>query len=173
MKKNIIFAILISFSFHVYCQDSAKIDSVFNLFFVCLETDDNKIITQDNDDSLCVYYEKLQVVYDFCENITGIYMKRELKNNVMYISYSDSIKKQWEAWYKINQAKLAWVEDHKRINKIDYEWFRCIDYKGYYPNQIRFADKITEIPKSTVPTYITDLEDNNHYLQPKEIDLNK
>jgi hypothetical protein len=156
MKRKIISLWLLCVSFHIYCQDSVKIDSVFKSFFTYLDTDDNKIISRSNDDSICIYYEKLQVIYDFLENITGIYMKRELRNNVIYISCNDSIIKQWEKWYSINQSKLVWIDDGIKIIKPDSKWFKCVDYVNYYPNNIRYNCKRKEIPISDRPQYIKD-----------------
>lgn len=166
MKKFVILIYLAGFSFCIYCQSNNEVDSVFKSFFKYLEINDSLLIERGNDDSLCIYFEKLQIVYAFFENISGIYMERELKNNVIYINYEDSVKNKWEEWYNINQTKLVWVEDGKSINNEEGEWFKCLDYEKFYPSQIRFSDNINEIPKSTPPPYIKELEDNKHYLQP-------
>jgi hypothetical protein len=168
MKKYLIIILLFDF-YYSYCQDDnksqCKIDSVFKTFFNYLKTDDSVFLSKNsNADSLCLNFEKRKISIDFFENITGIYLERKagIGNEGICVVESYAILKNWEDWYDINKKNLVWINDGNKVQNLESEHFKWIDYLEFYPNYIRFIWKKGEIPRSTPPEYIKDLIKKMH-----------
>jgi hypothetical protein len=167
---------------HSYAQDLEKIDfkvdSVFTLYYDFLKSSNSCAIDSTNFELVAKNLEKQQVIFDFFENISGLYLKREYRKEHEYtkdgissycystnngftkicVVYTTSDFEKWDQWYKTNKSKLCWAIDNRFISPARSMNFSYIDYKSFYPNFIRFKDRLDWIPISNKPGYVIDLE---------------
>ena len=195
--KLTIFTILIISLIQIsYAQDfekiDSKVDSVFTLYFDFLNHADSSIIDSSNFDLASKNFKKQLVILDFFENISGIFLKREYRQEHEYVNSGKSFYcystnngftkicvvftlsdyEKWKQWYNDNKIKLCWVVDNGIISTVSPINFSFIDYKAFYPNFIRFKERVDWIPISQKPDYIMELKrkmERVGFLEPRKM----
>jgi len=195
-KLAILTILIIGLIQNSYAQDfekiDAKVDSLFALYFDFLNSSDSSLIDSTNFDLVSKNVEKQQVIFDFLENISGLYLKREYRKEHEYtkdavssycystnngftkicVVYTVNDFEKWKQWYNDNKKKLCWVFDNRIISMARPMNFSYIDYRAFYPNFIRFKERIDWIPVSQKPNYIKELErkmEREGYLESRKL----
>lgn len=166
---------------NVFAQDvsliDSKVDSVFNSYFAFLSKDISEIDTVDYE-LIGKELETAILIYDFFENISGIYLQRQVFGEHEYPEsshgsycystnfgftkvcaiYTEEDYKSWKKWYYDNKTHLTWINDDQKISSESVRDFYYFDYRIKYPSSIRFKDEIDIIPIADKPKQLIELE---------------
>ena len=177
----------------VFAQNSGKsdvkVDSVMTNYLNYLKSPFSNSYDSTDLDSEFEDFEKRILFCDFFENISGLYLKRELKGeygicdscvfcwsthgvNKICEIFTVSDYEKWENWYKHNRSKLIWVDDNKVFRYEKRRGYLEVNYDSIYPSSLRFKDNPNQIPISEKPGIIRKLENEAQKFWIEPIPLN-